>query len=67
MIVNLLPIRSRPATNIETHQTENNTWCIIQIQHVRTVQFDVSFQFSYISYRERRQALSDFLQFHYHF
>ena len=59
IFVNLLPIRSRPPTDFETHQTEKNTWYIIQIQHVCTAQFDVSFQFSYISYISYR-AVSSF-------
>ena len=42
---NLSVIRSRPVqtqTDFEAQQIEENTWYIIQMQHVCTAQFDVS-------------------------
>ena len=70
MIVHLLLIRSTSPTDFETHQINRNTWYIISMHYICTVQFDVTFQFlfnSHIYSRERCQVPSEFLQFLYHF
>ena len=68
MIVNSLLIRSRHPIDFEAHQIETNIRYIVQIQRNNCTIIDDSCQFSYISYiysRERCQAPSEFLQFHY--